>query len=91
MPETVLVIDDSVERRRLLRAAVERRGMRVTGEAGSVSEVVDMIAGLDAAPSTVLVGSVPSSQKLASIVKRAFPRALVLEQYPASLRLASGV
>lgn len=94
MQDTVLLIDGSTDRRRLLRAALERRGCVVAGEAGSVSEMVDVIAHLHAAPSTVLVGSSvtgASSERIARLLKRTWPGATVIQEAPRANRLREAV
>lgn len=84
MAATVLLIDGSPDRRRLLRLAMERRGFSVSGEAGSMREVVDAVGGLEAAPDTILVGASldGDSTQLARLLKRAWPKAQVLEEVP---------
>ncbi len=80
---TILLIDGSAERRRLLRSALERRGYVIAGEAGTVPEVIDAVATCDAVPATVLVGSEVGGRlasPIASLVKRMWPKATVIQE-----------
>jgi DNA-binding response OmpR family regulator len=80
---TVLLIERDADRRGLLRRALERRGYRVAGEAGTVAEVIDAVAGMNAAPTTVLVGAGLDDgdvAPLARIIKRTWPQAQVIEE-----------
>lgn len=85
MGNTVLLIDGRPERRRALRHALERRGHVIAGEAGSVAELVQAVAGLSASPSTILVGSALADrpvQGIAELLKRTWPKATVIEECP---------
>ncbi|HVL82342.1 MAG TPA: hypothetical protein VM840_12210 [Actinomycetota bacterium] len=81
--ETVLLIDSDLERRSAMKRAIERRGMTVTGEAGSIAEVITAVASLDRAPDTVLVGAGvvgARSARVARLLKRTWPRATVVHE-----------
>jgi ActR/RegA family two-component response regulator len=85
MPETVLLIDASDDRRGLLRRALERRGCVISAEAGSVPELITAIAGLEQMPSTVLVGAKvrgASSSRVARLLKRTWPDATIIQESP---------
>ena len=81
--ETVLIIDSDAGRRDMLRSAIERRGLEVAGEAGSITEVIDAVASLDRAPQTVLVGAQVAgaeSSRVARLIKRTWPKATVVHE-----------
>lgn len=81
--ETVLLIDADADRRRSIRSALEARGMDVTGEAGSIAEVIGAVAALDHAPTTILIGARVAgadSNRVARLIKRTWPRATVVHE-----------
>lgn len=84
MAATVLLVDASPERRRSLRRAMERRGFAISGEAGSVVEVIDAVGDLDAAPDAILVGAGidGDSTRLARLLKKTWPKTQVIEELP---------
>ena len=98
---TVLLVDASAERRGFLRSALENRGWAVTGEAGSIAELINACADLESAPATVLVGADihgATSMQVARMIKRTWPKAAVVREMKAEeravhapvLRLAAG-
>lgn len=94
MGETVLLVDGRAQRRKLLRQALERRGCRVAGEAGSVTELVHVIAALSSAPSTVLVGAKlgrTSSTRVAKLLKRTWPATTVVRETSGRARRDDGL
>lgn len=83
MRNTVLLIDASADRRQLLRQALERRGCEIAGEAGSLPEMIEMIADLPTVPGTVLVGARvrgTSAKRVARLLKKTWPAATVIQE-----------
>lgn len=104
MSDQILIIDADTDRRAGLRAALERRGATITGEASCIADVINAVANLEEAPTTVLVGREivgASSARVARLMKRTWPKAVVIHEMnpqeramhaePRHLRIATAV